>query len=133
MPPRYGDPGPSHQGQLVLGPLADQAGADCDDRRLRAVGDAELREHVPDVCLHRLLRERELAGDQLVRKAASDQHEHLALARREPVDRLVVPRKRSEERRVGKECRSRWAPYHEKKKGKKRRERKKKQIVEYGL
>src|SRR5690348_17709129 len=27
---------------------------------------------------------------------------------------------RSEERRVGKECRSRWAPYHEKKKGEKR-------------
>src|SRR5947209_17909521 len=25
--------------------------------------------------------------------------------------------KRSEERRVGKECRSRWAPYHQKKKG----------------
>src|SRR5688572_27913183 len=27
---------------------------------------------------------------------------------------------RSEERRVGKECRSRWSPYHEKKKGKMR-------------
>src|SRR5215204_7217081 len=26
------------------------------------------------------------------------------------------PRVRSEERRVGKECRSRWSPYHEKKK-----------------
>ena len=33
---------------------------------------------------------------------------------------------RSEERRVGKECRSRWAPYHEKKKKKKKRKRKKK-------
>src|SRR5438445_12800954 len=31
-------------------------------------------------------------------------------------DEGVVPR--SEERRVGKECRSRWAPYHEKKKPK---------------
>src|SRR5688572_33196251 len=29
-------------------------------------------------------------------------------------------RRRSEERRVGKECRSRWSPYHEKKKGKRR-------------
>src|SRR5205809_5995427 len=29
------------------------------------------------------------------------------------------PRDRSEERRVGKECRSRWAPYHIKKKEKK--------------
>src|SRR5437773_11049659 len=28
-------------------------------------------------------------------------------------------RARSEERRVGKECRSRWSPYHEKKKNKK--------------
>src|SRR5947207_15987233 len=28
---------------------------------------------------------------------------------------------RSEERRVGKECRSRWAPYHEKKKKEKRK------------
>src|SRR5438132_14355970 len=36
----------------------------------------------------------------------------------------VAPcRSRSEERRVGKECRSRWSPYHEKKKG--RRTRKK--------
>src|SRR5229473_6743900 len=26
------------------------------------------------------------------------------------------PRRRSEERRVGKECRSRWSPYHKKKK-----------------
>src|SRR5437879_13713555 len=29
---------------------------------------------------------------------------------------------RSEERRVGKECRSRWSPYHEKKKKRKRSE-----------
>src|SRR5215472_18003964 len=29
---------------------------------------------------------------------------------------VVMPRSRSEERRVGKECRSRWSPYHEKKK-----------------
>src|SRR5438105_10961639 len=27
----------------------------------------------------------------------------------------LLPRDRSEERRVGKECRSRWAPYHQKK------------------
>src|SRR5690348_18308025 len=30
-------------------------------------------------------------------------------------------RERSEERRVGKECRSRWSPYHEKKKNKSKR------------
>ena len=29
---------------------------------------------------------------------------------RDPVERLIV--ERSEERRVGKECRSRWSPYH---------------------
>ena len=29
----------------------------------------------------------------------------------EPVS-LLMERKRSEERRVGKECRSRWSPYH---------------------
>ena len=33
---------------------------------------------------------------------------------------------RSEERRVGKECRSRWSPYHEKKKKKRREGEKKK-------
>ena len=26
--------------------------------------------------------------------------------------RIIWPTKRSEERRVGKECRSRWSPYH---------------------
>src|SRR5437660_10824634 len=35
---------------------------------------------------------------------------------------------RSEERRVGKECRSRWSPYHEKKK-KKKKERQEHSIV----
>ena len=28
------------------------------------------------------------------------------------VEHIVRPRMRSEERRVGKECRSRWSPYH---------------------
>src|SRR5688572_33252345 len=42
--------------------------------------------------------------------------------RREPVHLPRSPhprlqRRRSEERRVGKECRSRWSPYHYKKKG----------------
>src|SRR5438477_11769165 len=31
---------------------------------------------------------------------------------------ILLERRRSEERRVGKECRSRWSPYHEKKKKK---------------
>ena len=29
-----------------------------------------------------------------------------------PTHILIVPKERSEERRVGKECRSRWSPYH---------------------
>src|SRR5690349_3484185 len=33
-------------------------------------------------------------------------------ARGEDVDRIVGLEMRSEERRVGKECRSRWSPYH---------------------
>ena len=35
------------------------------------------------------------------------------LAQHHPVTAVdVIPEKRSEERRVGKECRSRWSPYH---------------------
>ena len=37
---------------------------------------------------------------------------------------------RSEERRVGKECRSRWSPYHEKKKEKVKRKKKIKNRIE---
>src|SRR3712207_9397984 len=36
----------------------------------------------------------------------------------EATERLMSPDARSEERRVGKECRSRWSPYHLKKKDK---------------
>ena len=38
---------------------------------------------------------------------------YLALPARLPAPAVVVlPEIRSEERRVGKECRSRWSPYH---------------------
>src|SRR3712207_9038576 len=36
---------------------------------------------------------------------------HAAVAARHPDADVIVP-PRSEERRVGKECRSRWSPYH---------------------
>src|SRR5947199_10366009 len=36
----------------------------------------------------------------------------------DPARHVIVSNARSEERRVGKECRSRWSPYHEKKKQK---------------
>src|SRR5690349_22639559 len=38
-------------------------------------------------------------------------------------DQPRAPPARSEERRVGKECRSRWSPEHQKKKNKRRQER----------
>src|SRR3712207_3681894 len=38
-----------------------------------------------------------------------DQHQNLLA---ELFELLAAPLKRSEERRVGKECRSRWSPYH---------------------
>src|SRR5579862_7489673 len=39
-------------------------------------------------------------------------HDHSADAYEKVVDRLLASDQRSEERRVGKECRSRWSPYH---------------------
>src|SRR5436189_6371062 len=39
---------------------------------------------------------------------------------------------RSEERRVGKECRSRWSPYHKKKKKKEKKEEETRHITERG-
>ena len=36
----------------------------------------------------------------------------MALAAGAPADRISYGNTRSEERRVGKECRSRWSPYH---------------------
>src|SRR6202030_4412181 len=46
----------------------------------------------------------------LIQSGEPDAYRRLCLE----VDRIVMDR--SEERRVGKECRSRWAPYHLKKK-----------------
>src|SRR5260370_35909851 len=51
-------------------------------------------------------------GDQIgIRKRESDAHscQRVRLRHRAQNDQV---RKRSEERRVGKECRSRWSPYH---------------------
>ena len=84
---------------MVLGPGTEDPGPDGDNGCLRPVGDAELCEHVADMCLHGLLRQLELVGDALVRVAAADQDEHLALAGREPVERLlpIVGRERLDE------------------------------------
>ena len=44
------------------------------------------------------------AGEKLPSKRALADHLHLSV--------ITVEGARSEERRVGKECRSRWSPYH---------------------
>ena len=53
----------------------------------------------------------------LLHQNFADAHEAIStlgeLARRQGlVDETYLPAIRSEERRVGKECRSRWSPYH---------------------
>ena len=69
------------------GPRVDQTGPDGHDGGLRAVADAEFREHVAHMRLDRLLGQRELARDALVRKATGDQDQHLALAGSQAVER----------------------------------------------
>src|SRR4051795_6413503 len=75
--------GLSFYGQLDLGLPADPR-AHGIHRGLRAVGHAELAEHVRDVGLDRLLAQPELEGDALVGQPARDEREDLLLARRQP-------------------------------------------------
>ena len=51
-------------------------------------------------------------GTQTGRRRTHD--EHSCMDRKQPMDCLHFSTRqaRSEERRVGKECRSRWSPYH---------------------
>ena len=51
---------------------------------------------------------RERFRDELV----EEMEFHRAAAEKEFVAEGLTPEARSEERRVGKECRSRWSPYH---------------------
>src|SRR5438552_18236443 len=55
--------------------------------------------------------------------AQRDDRDPVALRPRDAELRRVAGDDRSEERRVGKECRSRWSPYHKKKKKKNRKNR----------
>src|SRR5205807_4203854 len=70
--------------------------------------------------------------------AAGDHFRHAAGARQPRVlvqmQRLAMNgNQRSEERRVGKECRSRWSPYHEKKKGSEKKKNRHKDTRESAL
>src|SRR2546421_3789701 len=72
------------------------------------IADAALFEHNPLV-LHISLRD--LAPEILLRSQnVVDDVEHVMKANTSP--HLAEQKTRSEERRVGKECRSRWSPYH---------------------
>src|SRR5438034_2325784 len=57
---------------------------------------------------------------RVVHVASGFQHAGIHTDVRHMADERVGHDLRSEERRVGKECRSRWSPYHEKKKKKKK-------------
>ena len=52
----------------------------------------------------------EVAGSRIAAIVAQHGWEHFRALERQVVARVAATR--SEERRVGKECRSRWSPYH---------------------
>src|SRR5690349_24532041 len=82
-----------------------------------------LRDWSSDVCSSDLLHQIEQRQEALDRQQLGDVRSlgRLAVARRRKLLRRELGR--SEERRVGKECRSRWTPYHKKKRGRLLRER----------
>jgi len=101
-------------GRFALGPLAEVAAS--------THTWAELRDHVPDGPLRSIVaHERVIRGEDLTADATIDPNvlpiplqrerhrQHVRIDRRVSGQVLAA---RSEERRVGKECRSRWSPYH---------------------
>src|SRR5438128_11836274 len=72
------------------------------------------RDWSSDVCSSDLIERAVLAGGG---RGGRERRVLFPLSPRQPDDGAQV-RPRSEERRVGKECRSRWSPYHYKKKNK---------------
>ena len=49
---------------------------------------------------------------EVIAKALVDNPEEVVVSESLKGDDTLIELKRSEERRVGKECRSRWSPYH---------------------
>src|SRR2546422_5346580 len=89
------------------------AGRDAAQRSARVVREKTLRRQLVAV-LGAFLLDRGEAGADLHAFDGVDAHHRRSDVGVEPaVDRLApADRNRSEERRVGKECRSRWSPYH---------------------
>src|SRR5256885_9793609 len=74
------------------------------------VCSSDLRVPVPEKVLEIRVEEPTLPAGAHCREQRVGDEEELARGIRET--RLPLARQRSEERRVGKECRSRWSPYH---------------------
>src|SRR5262245_66134536 len=70
----------------------------CPDDRLYPVGHLDPAEDVRQVRLHRFLADAEAVGDQLVRQPVEQQREDLALARRDPLERVQIGRASCRER-----------------------------------
>src|SRR5215203_6754426 len=77
-------------------------------------GRGLVRDQVAELGGVAVVPDRLVEGDELLGGA----HDHVGLDRVDPgqlgdlLDRRIAVALRSEERRVGKECRSRWSPYH---------------------
>src|SRR6266852_1993367 len=78
---------PTHRG--VPPRSLDEPPLDRPAAELVAVGKLELAEHGADMCLDGLGHDAELERDLLVEVAAGDELQHLALARRELVQRRI--------------------------------------------
>ena len=66
----------------------------------------------PDVFTEIMIASRTKSKCDAVVKAIGNPNIKTAQVDADSVDELVTLFNRSEERRVGKECRSRWSPYH---------------------
>src|SRR2546427_10252347 len=82
-----------------------------------APGDVALVSDTPPSLAHGALRETARVAARLARPLLPGERVDLDHADVTEITRLprvgpALARRRSEERRVGKECRSRWSPYH---------------------
>src|SRR6266498_6010590 len=83
-----------------------KAGRDCPGRLPPEAEELESED------LSRLLVSLAVAGDPVEAHRLTPDDTARTSVRARPPERFEPARDRSEERRVGKECRSRWSPYH---------------------